>query len=121
MKTQKEWTVNFIRPEWAAFAHQTAKHIPRGESEFDDEILIEESKPNIRSPFVKNAPIQMHMEWLREIPIPENGTRLVMGRLRQLWLSEDVQIDESLHFDAFPVLSSWGLSHYSHGNKITKG
>jgi len=119
MKTQKEWTVNFIRPEWVKAAHQTSQHLPKKESEFDSEVLIPEAKVGISAPFVKDAPIQMHFTWLREIAISENETRLVLGRLRELWTKVDLHLDQRLDFEKFPVLSSWGLSHYTHGKEVT--
>ena len=118
MKTAKEWTVNFIRPEWYKQAHQTSDHIPEDHSEFEYVGLKPQRRDSIALPFVEEAPIQMHFEWLREIPIPENSTRLILGRMRALWLSEDLQLDAEISLEHYPVLSSWGLNHYVHGREV---
>jgi len=121
MKETGEWSVNFFRPKSIQKAHATQEHFPSTVSEFDAVGLEREKKEGIHSPFLAGAPVQMWFQWGREIEFPENGTRLVLGRLRKLWLSEEIQLSGSPDFTSFPIVSSWGLSHYVNGAQVTAG
>lgn len=121
MRTTKEWTVNFIRPEWVTKAHATSQHFPPGVSEFEQVGLKKEQKDGISPPFVALAPVQMWFTWGREIDIPENGTRLIVGHLRQLWLSDQLVHEGDFDFSAREFVSSWGLEHYVVPGKVYPG
>jgi len=121
MKQTREWSVNFIRPDGVQKAHATSEHFPKSVSEFEALGLEKECKQGIHSPFLAGAPVQMWFQWCREIEFPENDTRLVLGRLRGLWLGEEIQLSESPDFASFPIVSSWGLSHYVNGSQVIAG
>jgi flavin reductase (DIM6/NTAB) family NADH-FMN oxidoreductase RutF len=121
MKETREWSVNFFRPKSIQKAHATREHFPNTVSEFDAVGLEREKKEGIHSPFLASAPVQMWFQWGREIDFPENGTRLVLGHLRKLWLSKEIQLTGSPDFTSFPIVSSWGLSHYVNGAQVTTG
>lgn len=121
MRETREWSVNFFRPKSIQKAHATRGHFPNSVSEFDAVGLEREKKKGIHSPFLAGAPVQMWFQWGREVEFPENGTRLVLGRLRELWLSEEIQLSGSPDVTSFPIVSSWGLSHYVNGAQVTAG
>lgn len=120
MKTTKEWTVNFIRPEWLNKAHATGQHFPPETSEFQQVDLKKEQKGGISPPFVSLAPIQMWFTWGREVNIPENGTRLIVGHLQQLWLTDQLIQNGKFDFSTRECVSSWGLDHYATPGKVYK-
>jgi hypothetical protein len=62
----------------------------------------------------------MWFSWGREIEIPENGTRLVLGHLKQLWLDDKLMDQGNFDFKSREFVSSWGLSHYVAPGKVVQ-
>lgn len=113
-----KWTCNAIPPEMMDRAHASAEHFPSDISEFESLGIEKENKVGIREPFVQDSPVQMWMQFLRKLEIPENGTHLLIGRLRGLWIDEHWVKEGALDWDSYRALSSWGLSGYSLANDI---
>lgn len=114
----KYWTCNAIPPQMMNQAHATAEHFPPDRSEFEVLGIEKESKVGVEAPFVFASPVQMWIQYIRKLPIPENGTQLLIGRLRKLWVDERWMNEGSMAWHSYQALSSWGVNGYSLANDI---
>jgi flavin reductase (DIM6/NTAB) family NADH-FMN oxidoreductase RutF len=98
-----KYTINHIRAEFAAQAHQTSAKYPDGVSEFEEVGLTPEYKVDFEVPFVKESHIQYAMELFEIIPLRMNNTFLVIGQLKHAFIEK-----AALKEDGFLELSSAG-------------
>lgn len=97
------YTINHIRGEFAAQAHQASAKYPDGVSEFEAVGLTPEYKVEFGVPFVKESHVQYAMELFEIIPLKMNNTFLVVGQLQHAFV-EKVALRE----DGFIELSTAG-------------
>lgn len=88
IKEQTIFTVNHIHSGIIDKAHQTAARYEKEVSEFDATGLTPEYLSNHKAPFVKEAFIKIACEYRNEYPIEENGTVLVVGAIKHIYLPE---------------------------------
>ena len=94
------YTINHIHEGILEDAHHTSAKYDSDISEFEKTNLISEYKNNFKAPFVKNAPLQLAMEYLEEYEIKANNTILLIGKIVGLHIE-----DEFLEDDGFVNLS----------------
>jgi flavin reductase (DIM6/NTAB) family NADH-FMN oxidoreductase RutF len=97
------YTINHIRSEFVAQAHQTSAKYPDGVSEFEEVGLTPEFKVDFAVPFVRESHVQYAMELFEVIPLRMNNTFLVVGKLQHAFVEK-----EALKEDGFLELSSSG-------------
>jgi flavin reductase (DIM6/NTAB) family NADH-FMN oxidoreductase RutF len=90
------FTINPIFKSKIKDAHHTSAKYPKEVSEFDQTALEEEYKDNWEAPFVKEAPIQIAMNYLEEYEIKANGTILVLAEIVKLYVREDLLEEDYL-------------------------
>ncbi|WP_111684066.1 flavin reductase family protein [Winogradskyella tangerina] len=100
IKKTGKYTLNHIHQDILEDAHHTSAKYDPSISEFDVTQLEEEYKDGFVAPFVKGCPIQMAMEYVEEYPIKANNTILLIGRITNLYVP-----DELLEKDGFINLS----------------
>ena len=98
-----KYTINHIRAEFAAQAHQTSAKYPEGASEFEEVGLTADYKLGFEVPFVKESHVQYAMELFEIIPLKMNNTFLVVGKLQHAFVEK-----AALKEDGFLELSSAG-------------
>lgn len=84
------FTINHIEEAILQDAHHTSAKYDSEISEFDVTQLEEDYKNDFMAPFVKNAPIQMAMTYVEEYPINANGTILLIGAIKDLYLQDNL-------------------------------
>lgn len=94
------YTINHIHEGILEDAHHTSAKYDSNISEFEKTKLISEYKNNFEAPFVKNAPLQLAMEYLEEYEIKANNTILLIGKIIGIHIE-----DEFLEDDGFINLS----------------
>lgn len=94
------YTINHIHEGILEDAHHTSAKYDSDISEFEKTNLTSEYKNNFQAPFVKNAPLQLAMEYLEEYDIRANNTILLIGKIVGLYVE-----DEFLEDDGFINLS----------------
>lgn len=100
----KEYTINYVHAAEYKKAHQTSARYEKGISEFDQAGFKEIYHPTCKAPFVKTAIVKIAMKLEEIIPIPLNGTVLIIGSIMQ------VEIDASMiGTDGFIALSEAGI------------
>ncbi|HUM50324.1 MAG TPA: flavin reductase [Chitinophagales bacterium] len=113
MLDTKEYTLNYIPAAHYKKAHQTSARYDKGVSEFEQVGFKEQYHAASYAPFVEDAVVKIAMKLEDNIPIPLNGTTLIIGSIQH------VEIDASLvATDGFVALSdadvliSQGLDAY---------
>lgn len=89
IKERSFFTINHIHADILKKSHQTSARYPRDCSEFEACGLSEEYKDNFQAPFVQESRIQLAMELLNIVDVPENGTHIVIGQIKDIYLPED--------------------------------
>ena len=92
------FTLNHVHKNHIEDAHHTSAKYDSGVSEFDKTELKPLYKENCIAPFVENAPVQIEMRFKEEYHIKANGTILVIGEIKNIYiknhlLSNDGYID----------------------------
>ncbi|NVK75212.1 MAG: flavin reductase [Oceanospirillaceae bacterium] len=97
------FTLNHIHEGMYKEAHQTSASYEANESEFDAVGLVPECHADFPAPFVEESRIKLGMRSVREVPIVENGTVMVIGEIVSIDLP-----DEILAEDGYAVISDAG-------------
>ena len=109
----KEYTLNYIRSTQYEKAHQTSARYEKGISEFEKVGFEESYHPSSNAPFVKDAVVKIAMKLEDVIPIPLNGTILIVGSIVQVDLDDAmVGTDGFVSLSENNVLISQGLDAY---------
>jgi flavin reductase (DIM6/NTAB) family NADH-FMN oxidoreductase RutF len=86
----KEYTINLISSNDIASAHQTSARYPKLQSEFDVTGLEPYYVEGFNAPSVASSPISFGLVFRENIPIPLNGTNLVIGEVQWINYPEDI-------------------------------
>lgn len=109
----KAYTLNYIRSAQFQKAHQTSARYEKGISEFDQVGFSESYDPACYAPFVEDAVVKIAMKFEECIPIPLNGTILIIGSITHVDISDSlVRIDGYVALSDADVLISQGLDAY---------
>ncbi|SNC63004.1 NADH-FMN oxidoreductase RutF, flavin reductase (DIM6/NTAB) family [Hymenobacter gelipurpurascens] len=107
------YTINHVHSGIMREAHATSANFSREESEFDACGLTPEYRDNFAAPYVQGSRVQMGLELVQEVPIEVNGTILLIGRVEQLYLGEEIlRPDGSLDLPAADSVCLSGLDTY---------
>ena len=81
------FTINHVNESILEDAHHTSAKYDSDISEFEMTNLTEQYKDSFSAPFVKDAPIQLAMTYVEEYDIKSNNTILLIGQIKDLYLS----------------------------------
>jgi flavin reductase (DIM6/NTAB) family NADH-FMN oxidoreductase RutF len=84
----RAWTINHLHPEILNAAHQCSARYPKEVSEFDATGLTTHYETAFPAPFVKESRFRIGLELENIIPIPANGTQLIVGRVALVQVNE---------------------------------
>ena len=120
IKENGRYTINHVHTTFIEKAHYTAAKFNSEVSEFDACKLTEMYVEGFGAPFVKESPVKIGLRYAEEIPIPRNGTIMIVGEVVHI-LFEDVIMDNSGHLDlaAAQVACISGLNTYYKTEKLT--
>ena len=108
------YTINHIHQDIIEDAHHTSAKYDKSVSEFDVTQLESEYKNNHFAPFVANSPLQLAMEYVEEYPIKSNGTILIIGKIKEIFIQDDlVDADGFINLSKGKVATINGLDGYS--------
>jgi flavin reductase (DIM6/NTAB) family NADH-FMN oxidoreductase RutF len=88
------FTINILPSEFSKNVHHTSARFTKEQSEFATCGFNELWRPDIRVPFVKEAPISWHLSYVRTYDIPENGTHMVIGAVENIFVPESILKDD---------------------------
>ncbi len=110
----KYFTLNQITKSQIKSAHQTSAKYPKKISEFDKTNLDYEFKHSFKAPFVRKSPIQVGCKFLSEYEIKENGTILIVGEIKLLFIKNKLLLDDGmLQLDKGKIVTINGLDGYA--------
>lgn len=109
----KEYTLNYIQAAQYKKAHQTSARYDKGISEFEKVGFVPSYYSGCHAPFVEEAIVKIAMRFEDSIPIPLNGTALIIGSIMQVDINDGmVDGDGFVNLSASEVLISQGLDAY---------
>ncbi len=109
----KEYTLNYVQAIHYKKAHQTSARYDKGVSEFEKVGFKALDHPACYAPFVEDAIVKIAMKFETSIPIPLNGTVLIIGSIQQVDIDDGlVGEDGFVHLSEAEVLISQGLDAY---------
>lgn len=108
------FTINHIHKNIIEDAHHTSAKYDTSISEFDVTGLNSEYKANFQAPFVKDAPIQLAMEFVEEYHIKANNTILLIGKIVGLYVNDNlIEKDGFVNLNKAEVAAINGLDGYA--------
>jgi flavin reductase (DIM6/NTAB) family NADH-FMN oxidoreductase RutF len=113
IKETQSFTLNYMQSIHFEKAHQTSARYDRGVSEFTKVGFVENYQSNCYAPFVENAIVKIGMKLEDIIPIPINGTILIIGSIMEVHMDDHlVGTDGFVALSDADVLISQGLDAY---------
>jgi flavin reductase (DIM6/NTAB) family NADH-FMN oxidoreductase RutF len=85
----RAWTMNHLHPAILDAAHQCSARYPKEISEFDATGLTACYHAGFVAPFVQESRFRIGLELEDIVPIPANGTKLIVGRVVLVQLAEE--------------------------------
>jgi len=121
LKTTGFFTINHIHENITKDAHHTSAKYDSDISEFDATRLNSEYKNDFLAPFVKDAPIQLAMQFVEEYEIKANNTILVVGKVVGLYVNDNlIEKDGFIDLSKARVAAINGLDGYAVANKNSR-
>ena len=115
----KEYTLNYVGAVYYKKAHQTSARFAKGISEFDEVGFKEIYHPFCKAPFVEEAIVKIAMKLEDIIPIPLNGTVLIIGSIMQVEMDASmIGPDGFIELSEAEILISQGLDAYFVSKKL---
>lgn len=107
------FTINHIQETIVEDAHHTSAKYDENISEFLVTNLEETYRNNFFAPFVKQSPVQMAMTYVEEYPIKANGTILLIGAIKDLYIQDDLlETDGFINLSKANIMAINGLDGY---------
>jgi flavin reductase (DIM6/NTAB) family NADH-FMN oxidoreductase RutF len=108
-----EFTLNYVKTSDFEKAHQTSARYETGVSEFAAVGFTEQFSDASSAPFVQEAVVKIAMTLADKIPIPLNGTLLIIGGIQQIEVDDSVVgADGFINLGQADVLACSGLDAY---------
>jgi flavin reductase (DIM6/NTAB) family NADH-FMN oxidoreductase RutF len=116
------FSMNHINSSIVASAHQCSAKYDADINEFEATGLTMSYHNNHFIPFVAESHIQYAMELVNIVPIPQNGTFLVIGAVKEVWIHQEqiVQPDGFLAIEQAGSICSLGIDGYYTCNLINR-
>ena len=115
------YTINHIHEAFVEKAHFTSANFDRADSEFEAVQLTAEYHSGFYAPFVMESKVKMGMKFMQEIPIELNGTIMIIGKIEQLILPEEIIAEDgNADLSAVEDVCVSGLESYSRVSQFAK-
>ena len=115
----KEYTLNYVGAVYYKKAHQTSARYEKVISEFDEVGFKEIYHPFCKAPVVEEAIVKIAMKLEDIIPIPLNGTVLIIGSIVQVEMDASmIGPDGFIELSEAEILISQGLDAYFVSKKL---
>ena len=115
------YTLNNVQEEILKQAHQSSAKYDSNTSEFTEVGLAEQASEVSAAPYVEESLLKMTLKLVEIIPIPLNGTSLVIGEIQEIFIG-DCMIEEDgyVHVEELGSVASLGLDGYLKVSPITR-
>lgn len=113
------YTINHLPSSLAQQGHQTSAKYPRDISEFDACSFTPEYIKDFPAPSVKEAKVTFGLTYEQAIPIPLNGTTMVIGRIQWLKAPDSALTEEGyIDLEQTESVGISGLNTYYSFKKV---
>lgn len=117
----KTYTINQISGSFWREAHQTSARYLEQESEFEQVGLTPELHQCTRAPFVKESRLKYALLLKDIMPIPLNGTQLVIGEITDVICESNViKTDGYIDIESLDTVALSGLDSYHSTNRLSR-
>lgn len=114
-------TINFITERMHRKAHQTSAKYERATSEFQAVGFSPAFRESFPAPYVEESPVRLGLRWQEEHRIEANDTRLIVGRVEEIFLPEAMlHSDGWIDWDLVDVVASTGLDTYHRAQRLSR-
>ncbi|MGS2726583.1 flavin reductase family protein [Psychroserpens sp. BH13MA-6] len=114
IKATGYYTINHIHESILEDAHHTSAKYDSEISEFDRTQLNAHYQNNFYAPFVKDAPLQLAMEYVEEYDIRANNTILLIGKIIGLYVKDHLLEDDGfINLSKAKIATINGLDGYA--------
>lgn len=115
------YTINHVHNSFLEQAHFTSVKFDSSVSEFDECNLTAQYSNSFSAPFVAESSIKLGMKLESDIEIETNGTRLIIGRVQEVFIDEDfIEPDGQIDLELAKDICVTGLNQYSVVSKTSK-
>lgn len=118
IKNTGYYTINHLPADRVADGHQTSAKYPRGVSEFETCGFTETYMADFPAPAVEEAAVRIGMHLESFVPIPLNGTQLVIGSVQWLHVPDELVSPEG--YIDLAAANSAGISGLNSYYRFTK-
>ena len=121
IKATGEFTLNHVNADMYQQAHQTAARYADESSEFEAVGLSPLYGPTIKAPYVLESHIRIGLRLKQEIPIPLNGTILLIGEVHEIMFPADILAEDGfLDLEAAGTVAVSNLDSYHKTHKLER-
>lgn len=121
IRETKQYTINNVTKNIYNQAHLASAKFDANTSEFSITGLNEMYTEFVTAPYVAESSIKLGLELESIIPIPLNGTSLVIGKVKEVIIQElFIEDDGHINIDAAGSITCAGLDTYFEVNKIAR-
>lgn len=107
------YTINHVHTKIVEKAHYTSANLEFGVSEFEKCKLTPQYKNDFIAPYVEESNIQVGMSLVEEIPIPSNGTILMVGKIEEIHIHDSIIAENGqVDLNAADTAAISGLNRY---------
>jgi len=115
------YTFNHLNKAIFKKAHQTSARYPIEVSEFEAAELTEIYSDLLKAPYVQESHIRIGLSFVEKIPIPANGTILMIGKIEEIFYPADALSDDGyLDIEKAGSITSSSLDAYHSTQKIAR-
>jgi flavin reductase (DIM6/NTAB) family NADH-FMN oxidoreductase RutF len=115
------YTINHVTADFYTSAHQSSARYPAETSEFEATGLRPEFKDDFPAPYVGESPVQIGLEFREQMEIPLNGTVLMIGEVKELYVPENCLADDGyLDIEAAGTITVSGLDSYHTTQRLAR-
>ena len=115
------YTFNHVTSSFYQQAHQSSARYGADISEFEATGLHPVFKHDFLAPYVQESPIQVGLQFREKIDLPINGTVLIIGEVKEVYLPIDcVGEDGYVDIEKAGTIACSGLDAYHTSNKLKR-
>lgn len=116
-----QYTFNHLNAAIFKKAHQTSARYPIEVSEFDAVELMEIYSKTIKAPYVQESHIRIGLSFVEKIPIPVNGTTLMIGKVEEIFFPKNVLAEDGfLDIEKAGSITASSLDAYHTTQKLAR-
>lgn len=115
------YTFNHLNKAIFKKAHQTSARYPIEISEFEAAELTEIYSDLLKAPYVQESHIRIGLSFVEKIPIPVNGTTLMIGKIEEIFYPADALSEDGyLDIEKAGSITSSSLDAYHTTQKLAR-